>query len=379
MDTSKSRLYLLDGLRGLCAIGVMIYHYALWNGTDLFQLGSFGVYTFFVISGFSLWYVYVQDAPPMTAQQLRVFYIARFARIFPLYLLIHLLLLTPSFELPVLKKYLLNLTFLFGTSEPLLTSGVFAGWTIGIEWMFYFFFPILWVFCRNIKTLIIVLIAAVIINQVYVAELFQSDFKPGVGRMLVESGGSLKTPAGVMPKISSIAVQYVNFPVFLAYFIAGILAAELYNHANNANMFAKLRRKHWSMPLIILLMLFVLLYPSETLEKLLAGYQFPFLVLACLLAVLCCAWVSDLSPLEKKICKFLGDISFGTYLLHFFVYHKDWPLKDTLPETATEWKIGILGVTTVGLAWLVNRLYEMPARKFIKNNFIHKKKIPLHH
>src|SRR5262245_56938755 len=50
-----SRLYQLDALRGLLAIGVMTYH--VLPGVPL-VFGTWGVYLFFVLSGFALEHVY---------------------------------------------------------------------------------------------------------------------------------------------------------------------------------------------------------------------------------------------------------------------------------------------------------------------------------
>ncbi|MDE3038198.1 MAG: acyltransferase [Pseudomonadota bacterium] len=73
------RLHMLDGLRGICAISLMFYHMLSWNGAALFQIGTFGVYFFYVLSGFSLWYVYA--GRPLAPDMLKTFFIARVARI----------------------------------------------------------------------------------------------------------------------------------------------------------------------------------------------------------------------------------------------------------------------------------------------------------
>lgn len=90
--TAKPRLYALDALRGGCAISLMFYHLFAWNGTNVFQIGTFGVYLFYVLSGFSMWYVYAER--PLTPRMLRAFFLARFARIFPLYFLACLISVT---------------------------------------------------------------------------------------------------------------------------------------------------------------------------------------------------------------------------------------------------------------------------------------------
>src|SRR4051812_47920865 len=55
----RQRVYQLDAIRGLLAIGVMVYHAVFWaNGTYLPLLGTWGVYGFFVLSGWALEHVY---------------------------------------------------------------------------------------------------------------------------------------------------------------------------------------------------------------------------------------------------------------------------------------------------------------------------------
>ncbi|MDE3061373.1 MAG: acyltransferase, partial [Pseudomonadota bacterium] len=148
-NLSRPRLHALDGIRGLCAIAIMLYHILLWNGVALFQIGTFGVYLFYVLSGFSLWYVYAHRA--VTFDLLKTFFTARVARIVPLYLAVCLLIVvlrfytagaSNVFNADFISRFLLNITFLFGVALPQKSSIVPGGWSIGVEWVFYLSFPL---------------------------------------------------------------------------------------------------------------------------------------------------------------------------------------------------------------------------------------------
>ena len=68
---------------GRLAIGVMLYHVAYWSGGPEFtSLGTYGVYAFFVLSGFALEHVY--------GYRLRLgeFTLARVSRLAPLRLVV---------------------------------------------------------------------------------------------------------------------------------------------------------------------------------------------------------------------------------------------------------------------------------------------------
>lgn len=158
------RLHGLDLVRGLCAISVMIYHVLTWTKVATIDaMGTFGVYIFFVLSGCSLGYAY--GRAPFGDQGLRDFFIARAFRIIPLYGAVVLLnYLQRGSDLSLV---LLNVTLLFGFTNPGATSLPTGGWSIGIEAVFYVLFPILMLF-RNVYALAGVVAASILINQLYV-------------------------------------------------------------------------------------------------------------------------------------------------------------------------------------------------------------------
>ncbi|MFO0388289.1 MAG: acyltransferase family protein [Alphaproteobacteria bacterium] len=340
--SKRPRLYMLDGLRGLCAILVMVYHYLSWNKIEFFQVGTFGVYIFFILSGFSIWHVYGHTY--VTRQSLRAFYVARFARIFPLYFLVSL---WSYYEFTTLKTFLLNATFLFGLAAPGLTSGITGGWSIGIEWVFYLVFPLFWIFLPNLKMMFALLAASILINQIYVGSLFrQAD-------------------------LGTVWFDYTNFPVFLVYFIAGMLCAMLYGIISRKHPQGFSIPQEWLFGVaIVATLLFVFAYPSSSVENYLWGYHFTLLILASSLAILLCACIDKLHPIVIKLCKFLGDISFSAYLIHYYMYEYGMRFfTNYFSSIRLEYTLAIIACLTLCVAYLLNRLYEIPARNLINSKY----------
>ena len=150
----------LTSLRFFAALYVLVFHSgagfvgkavpALSFLETFLGNGYLGVTFFFVLSGFILAHVY--DGKLRGRGDLGRFAMARFARIYPVYLLGLLLVLPLILEAPswrslpqfVLLQYwapLANLTALDNTNFP--------GWSLSVEMAFYILFPlILWSFSR---------------------------------------------------------------------------------------------------------------------------------------------------------------------------------------------------------------------------------------
>jgi peptidoglycan/LPS O-acetylase OafA/YrhL len=344
VEGRQPRLHMLDGLRGVCAIAVMFYHFNLWNGFQYFQVGYFGVYLFFCLSGFSLWYVYARQ--PMTGASFKSFFIARFARIFPLYTLIvllYLLMVYPGWSPSRLNAFILNASFLFGLAEPGRTSSVTGGWSIGIEWVFYLAFPLMWVFLARLRGIIVILLASLLINQLYVYSL-------------LKNGGT----------IADHWTKYVHAPVFLVYFVAGIASAEIYRNIRLrapalSNAFQWLARFA-----ALGCLAFIFLYPADSPEDYILGYHFPLLIVASMAMLLASSLIDNFSSAEIRLYKFLGDISFGAYLMHYLVYQSAFPvLVGLFPEIANGSAFMLLAMSTLLAAYVLYRYFERPARDWI--------------
>lgn len=167
----KPRIESVDALRGLLACGIMVFHVFGW--TNLLQnppvknfwnwLGIYGVEMFFIISGFSMAYVYL-DKPLLTKTGLLDFYWKRFMRLWPLYFAAYLVatlfrLITNDPEAFNPLHGFLHLTLLFGFVDPSI-KGIIGGWSIGVEVVCYAIFPILtYALKSKIQTGILIFIA----------------------------------------------------------------------------------------------------------------------------------------------------------------------------------------------------------------------------
>ncbi|HEV2275803.1 MAG TPA: acyltransferase, partial [Acidobacteriaceae bacterium] len=159
----KKTFRALTSLRFFAAIAVVFFHYAgevrgfgriPFPLKNLVHRGPLALCFFFVLSGFVLSISY-QDKAIKTAEARRRFWFARFARLYPAYLLAFVLFLPMA-----LQKYLLHPAPELGASGPrtfaagailsplLLQSWTTfsqawngPGWSLSVEAFFYFLFP----------------------------------------------------------------------------------------------------------------------------------------------------------------------------------------------------------------------------------------------
>ncbi|WP_435018928.1 acyltransferase family protein [Tundrisphaera sp. TA3] len=140
------RLPELDGLRGLAALVIVLFHY--WNTT--FALGWPTVYLFFVLSGYLITSILL--AHPPSLRFLASFQARRCLRIWPIYYAT--ILASIAFNMAISDRHRLDalpyyLTFtqnVWGYAEgprPDLDLPLEHTWTLAIEEQFYLFWPAL--------------------------------------------------------------------------------------------------------------------------------------------------------------------------------------------------------------------------------------------
>jgi peptidoglycan/LPS O-acetylase OafA/YrhL len=195
----------LNGLRFFAALMVIIHHieqfksmYGLPNNfsSSTIQIfGELGVILFFVLSGFLITYLLLEEERQSGTILIRNFYVRRILRIWPLYFLIvtAALLVLPNIPLFVLPGYeraevysnlggkiLLYLFFLPNLVSPLFGIVPYASltWSIGTEEQFYLTWPVLLKYIRKYRLLLMFMI---ILGYLFVARALYSsrtDFLP---------------------------------------------------------------------------------------------------------------------------------------------------------------------------------------------------------
>ena len=149
----------LTGVRMLAAAGVFLSHtpspeYLPSTLRTFMTAGYNGVTLFFVLSGFVLAWNYVDRMATLSAQAMWSFFVARFARVYPLYLLALVIAISPLLvggqPLPGLLRHVLaiqtwspDVTMAFGYNAP--------GWSIGVEFFLYACFPLVIVVLARLR------------------------------------------------------------------------------------------------------------------------------------------------------------------------------------------------------------------------------------
>jgi peptidoglycan/LPS O-acetylase OafA/YrhL len=175
----------LNGLRFIAALLVIIHHieqlkyiYGMPNdfSSSFVQIiGELGVILFFVLSGFLITYLLLEEEKRTDTIAVRNFYIRRILRIWPLYFLIVFaaLFLLPNLPLFVLPEYgrdviyedlpskiLLYVFFLPNLVSPLFGVVPYASltWSIGTEEQFYLIWPPILKIVKKYRTLLMFMI-----------------------------------------------------------------------------------------------------------------------------------------------------------------------------------------------------------------------------
>ncbi len=180
----------LNGIRFIAAFLVIVHHIeqlksifklpSLWGGAGLLSrfisvIGPQGVVLFFVLSGFLITYLLLAEEAKSSTISVKKFYVRRILRIWPLYLLIVVLslfvfpyfnLLTlPGFGIDVVQdqlwlKLLLYLFFFANLVLALLGIVPYASqtWSIGTEEQFYLVWPVIVKQVKKYRLLLMVVI-----------------------------------------------------------------------------------------------------------------------------------------------------------------------------------------------------------------------------
>lgn len=206
----------LDGLRGISILAVMFVHGGLfWMG----QGGFLGVDIFFVLSGFLITSLLLEEWTQTGSISFKNFYMRRALRLLPPLILLIVLCVAavtlfppPEGTLPAAKSILVALFYLSNWMPGQVYQPLFHTWSLGIEEQFYILWPIvlflfLWIRARH-RSVLIFLVLAISVIAVHRGMLWHD--LTGVDRNLVYTRLDARTDSLLVGCIVGILISRIS-------------------------------------------------------------------------------------------------------------------------------------------------------------------------
>jgi peptidoglycan/LPS O-acetylase OafA/YrhL len=344
----------LDGLRGLAVLLVFLFHLGRLGFSSFgFEIGWIGVQLFFVLSGYLITRILLDQKNTDLKTYLKGFYWRRTLRIFPLYFGYLLLLLVAFLFLAIPPNFLSFAGYLFSYTfnYSILFSGLEINrlfthlWSLCVEEQFYVIWPFLIYFLspNQIKRLIIALIIATPVIRFFLFEIvgsFSSDPET-IGTSIYWFTFSHFDAFAIGGGINFLGDKALSLkPQKWVFVLAGVCAvAGFLNYLSLSNV-----------------LLSSIGYPIHETANLQFVWSYSLLNLF-FASVVWLLIYSDSKILSSTIPVFLGRISYGIYVFHF-------PIMGLLAN-----KFGTVIVNeivtilinlflTIGAAWLSYFLFE---------------------
>ena len=365
---TKSHYEILDGLRGVAALMVVMFHtfeaYADANPQkQIINHGYLAVDFFFLLSGFVVAYAYDDRWSRMSQWD---FYKRRLIRLQPMVIAGNIIgaalfyfQVSPVFPLvaatPVWKMLLVMLVGF--TMIPILPSMDIRGWQEmhpldGPAWSLFFEYVANILYAIGFRKLsnralgVFVALSAALLVQVAVFGT-RGDV---IGGWAVDR-----------------TELHIGFARMLYPFFAGILLMRLGRRIHIRHAFAVC-----SVALIIILS--VPRFGGPT-HLWLNGLYESFAILI-LFPLIVAAGAGDTvsGPLAHRLCRFFGDISYPLYITHYpliYVYTA-WVIRDHVPARTGAIFGVLLLITAVTIAYACLKLYDEPTRRYLQKRFLPK-------
>lgn len=373
---TKPHYHLLDGLRGVAALMVIWYHifegYAFAGGTmiETFNHGYLAVDFFFILSGFVIGYAY--DDRWKQKFTLKDFIKRRLIRLHPMVIMgavlgvvtfyiqggvqwngtqvatsmIMLALLCTMFFIPAVPGTGYEVR---GNGEMFPLNG--PSWSLFFEYIGNILYAL---FIRHLSTkALTVLVGLLGIGLASFAIFDVSGYGSiGVGWTL----DGVNFVGGLLRML---------FP-----FSMGLLLSRNFNPI-------KIRGAFWICT-VLLIALFSVPYLEGTESLCVNGIYEAFCIIVVFPILL---WIgasgATTDKNSTKICKFLGDISYPIYVIHYPIMYLfyAWLIKEQLYTFEETWAVA-LGIYALNIliAYLCLKLYDEPVRRFLMKNFLRKQK-----
>lgn len=335
----------LTSLRFFAALAVVFYHsgagfaassrFAPAALGNILNNGWLGVPFFFILSGFILTYAHADMH--FDGRELRRFFVARFSRLYPVYLLAlvisipfvdHFALATDWFQFFLLQSW-------FPGSGA--TDWNFVAWTLSVELFFYLVFPFALVFLRALSDGALLVALAATVGLLLLIWL---NMTPELG------DGELRLGPAVIP----LPVPLLRLPEFLYGTCLGVL------FLRGAIRMPKLT-PYLAVLVIVIASAWAVATPAQTLVLLTFGP---------LIFSLASAPTSEpiRSALENRFLVVLGGASYALYLLQFSMrkYVVIW-----VPDHFSLYARIAFAPVLIGVSVLVFLRFEGPMRKRLRS------------
>jgi peptidoglycan/LPS O-acetylase OafA/YrhL len=338
----------LTGLRGVAALWVVSHHVLLYLPGVRFapaELGYLGVDVFFLLSGFIIAYVHLQDFPTLSLARIGDFLSLRLSRIYPVHFVMLLaeilnaiglsffgisVLGNPRYEPRLLVANLLLVQAWGWTDETGFNS---VSWSISAEWLGYLAFPFLALVVARFSARIAIGVAVIAIAAEVAAFLII-----GVPNM---DQAALYAPLRIAGEFTCGMCLHAIFRRGDQKFRHSGAVADL---AFAALILCVAFRQSFLAVLCMPLIVLGLAYGRGRLAKILAA---PALV-------------------------YVGEISYSLYMVHRFTMGIVFtpfamtPLAHSLPAVARNSVLVLSLVAVAGVAYLMHEYVEMPARSWLR-------------
>lgn len=345
---SKQHFHVLDGLRGIAALAVVVFHFMEWVYPDhtenVIGHGFLAVDFFFCLSGFVIAYAYDNRLPKMGT---RSFFTSRLIRLHPLVIAGTVLGMVGLFAdpfadhmatYPVSSLILVFICSLLLIPLPVMEERAFnlfslnaPSWSLFWEYIANILYALVLIrLSRKVLWFLLLIAATALVWVSYDA-----------GNLLGGWSGGTFADGGIRMGYS---------------FLAGLLVF----------------RSGWivknKLGFIVLSLLLILAFMSSGIannrltELIIVIFFFPLLVAL--------GAGSALSAPLRKVCAFMGNISYPLYMTHYagIWWFGNYYITQNPPKENLPWIIGGGTVAMVIFAWLVMTFYDTPIRKFLSRN-----------
>ncbi len=346
----------LTSTRFLAALTVVLFHgggsllpFRIFPITPLFTSGPVSVSYFFVLSGFVMALVYYK---PKEHFNVRLYWGARFARIYPVYLLSFLLVCLYYIDIIATiqpAKIMASVFMVQAWIPKWALSFNIAAWSLSVEAFFYLLFPffIMWAYHQPLRRLIGFSIGFWAVSQ------------------LVHSG----LMRAFMPEAQSFL--YYNPLVHLNTFMLGVVGGIWFRTVPEGSVNQKTNRLLFFTSLVI--SSFMLIYGTNLTNN--PGTKNDFTLYVGLLAPIFMITILTLALDTTRLSKMLshpwlvllGDASYSLYILHVPVR---WLCQRLVEITGSGISYPIMYFTylpmIIGLSVVVYLVFEKPSRQWVR-------------